>query len=69
LAVARREVILTGRRRSGLATAKNLFNLKSFLTKRDAWAGTFESLLTLDEPRTDCPLHLPEGPPVCRKYC
>lgn len=49
---------------SGLATAKNLFNLKSFLTKRDAWAGTFESLLTLDEPRTDCPLHLPEGPPV-----
>ncbi|GAB2299859.1 hypothetical protein Dimus_033910, partial [Dionaea muscipula] len=29
-----------------LATVKMLFNLKNFLTKRDAWAGTFEGLLT-----------------------
>ena len=27
------------------ATIKNLFNLSSFLTKRDAWAGNFEELL------------------------
>ena len=39
------------------ATVKKLFNLKSnFLTKRDAWAGTFEHYLKLrDSPRDDCP--------------
>ncbi|XP_058107854.1 non-specific phospholipase C2 [Magnolia sinica] len=43
------------------ATVKKLFNLSSpFLTKRDAWAGTFEGLLQgRSEPRTDCPVHLP----------
>ena len=44
-----------------LATAKNLFGLTSFLTKRDAWAGSFDELL-LDEPRTDCPMHFPAAP-------
>mmetsp|Transcript_51952 Transcript_51952/g.143913 ORF Transcript_51952/g.143913 Transcript_51952/m.143913 type:complete len:512 (-) Transcript_51952:14-1549(-) len=44
-----------------LATLKNLFNLSSFLTKRDAWAGSFDELL-LDAPRTDCPMHFPEPP-------
>ncbi|KAJ0970806.1 hypothetical protein J5N97_018765 [Dioscorea zingiberensis] len=42
------------------ATVKKLFNLKSFLTKRDAWAGTFETVLTSTTPRTDCPVTLPE---------
>lgn len=39
------------------ATVKKLFNLSSpFLTKRDAWAGTFEGIVqTRTEPRTDCP--------------
>ena len=40
-----------------LATVKNLFNLTGFLTKRDAWAGSFDELL-LDAPRADsdmCP--------------
>ena len=39
------------------ATVKKLFNLKSnFLTKRDAWAGTFENYFKLrDSPRDDCP--------------
>lgn len=38
------------------ATVKKLFNLPSFLTKRDAWAGTFEGIVqTRTEPRTDCP--------------
>jgi phospholipase C len=37
------------------------------LTKRDAWAATFESFLgELDSPRTDCPLHLPAAPPPTR---
>merc|ERR1719231_633952 len=49
---------------SGIATAKELFNLPSFLTKRDAWSGTFGPLLTLDKPRTDCPMHFPAGPPI-----
>lgn len=39
------------------ATVKKLFNLKSnFLTKRDAWAGTFENYFYLrNTPRDDCP--------------
>ncbi|XP_056697977.1 non-specific phospholipase C2 [Spinacia oleracea] len=43
------------------ATVKKLFNLSSpFLTKRDAWAGTFEGIVqTRTEPRTDCPAQLP----------
>lgn len=43
------------------ATVKKIFNLKGFLTKRDAWAGTFESVfMSRDSPRTDCPVTLPE---------
>lgn len=44
------------------ATVKKLFNLESnFLTKRDAWAGTFENYFFLrDSPRVDCPEKLPE---------
>ncbi|VAH95995.1 unnamed protein product [Triticum turgidum subsp. durum] len=42
------------------ATVKKIFNLGSFLTKRDAWAGTFDVVLTRDTPRTDCPATLPE---------
>ncbi|CAN8269712.1 unnamed protein product [Cochlearia groenlandica] len=37
------------------ATVKKIFNLKDFLTKRDSWAATFESVLTRDSPRQDCP--------------
>ena len=34
------------------------------LTRRDAWASTFEHVLeALDEPRTDCPMHLPDPEP------
>ena len=34
------------------------------LTKRDAWAATFEHVLDArDTPRADCPLHLPAAPP------
>eukprot|EP00930_Biecheleria_cincta_P100062 TRINITY_DN91677_c0_g1_i1.p1 TRINITY_DN91677_c0_g1~~TRINITY_DN91677_c0_g1_i1.p1 ORF type:complete len:610 (-),score=110.75 TRINITY_DN91677_c0_g1_i1:521-2080(-) len=44
------------------ATIKNLFNLSFFLTKRDAWAGSFDELL-LDAPRSDAPMHLPDAPP------
>ncbi|KAH9310932.1 hypothetical protein KI387_025967 [Taxus chinensis] len=44
------------------ATVKKIFNLKSdFLTKRDAWAGSFESYFYVrDTPRTDCPETLPD---------
>ncbi|KAJ6822253.1 non-specific phospholipase C1-like [Iris pallida] len=44
------------------ATVKKMFNLNSnFLTKRDAWAGTFDSYFSLRKtPRTDCPEKLPE---------
>ncbi|KAI5073190.1 hypothetical protein GOP47_0011203 [Adiantum capillus-veneris] len=43
------------------ATVKKIFNLTSgFLTSRDAWAGTFESVISeRDSPRTDCPEKLP----------
>lgn len=39
-----------------------LFNLPNFLTKRDAWAGTFEHAISLDKPREDCPVTLSEPP-------
>ncbi|KAI9079470.1 hypothetical protein K1719_038552 [Acacia pycnantha] len=44
------------------ATIKKMFNLSSnFLTHRDAWTGTFESVVSeLTSPRTDCPETLPE---------
>uniref|UniRef100_A0A803PVE8 Non-specific phospholipase C1 n=1 Tax=Cannabis sativa TaxID=3483 RepID=A0A803PVE8_CANSA len=44
------------------ATVKKLFKLKSnFLTKRDAWAGSFEKYFSIrDTPRDDCPETLPE---------
>jgi phospholipase C len=44
------------------ATAKNLFNLPTFLTNRDAWAGSFHELLTEPKPRADAPMHLPDAP-------
>lgn len=44
------------------ATLKSLFNLSSFLTKRDAWAGDFSKELDLASPRTDCPMHMPDAP-------
>ncbi|GAA0168912.1 phospholipase [Lithospermum erythrorhizon] len=44
------------------ATLKKIFNLKDFLTKRDAWAGTFESVLNRSTPRGDCPGTMPECP-------
>ena len=43
---------------SMLATAKTLFGLPGFLTKRDAWAGSFEELL-LDSPRSYSTDHVP----------
>ncbi|KAG6509780.1 hypothetical protein ZIOFF_027785 [Zingiber officinale] len=47
------------------ATIKKIFNLSSdFLTQRDAWAGTFDSVYSeLTSPRTDCPELLPVVPP------
>jgi phospholipase C len=46
---------------------KKLFNFKSFLNKRDAWAGTFEDVYSQrTAPRTDCPTTLP-SPPVLRQ--
>jgi len=44
------------------ATVKNLFGLPDFLTKRDAWSGSFHELLKA-EPRADTPMHLPDAPP------
>lgn len=47
-----------------MATVRKIFNMTTGpLTKRDAWAATFEHLLSLDEPRTDCPMHLPDPMP------
>ena len=48
-----------------MATTRKLLGMDTTpLTKRDAWAATFEHLFdTLDTPRTDCPLHLPAAVP------
>jgi phospholipase C len=45
------------------ATIKKLFGLPNFLTRRDAWAGTFEEVWQeLDTMRTDCPMSIPNHP-------
>jgi hypothetical protein len=49
-------------------TIKNLFNLTSFLTKRDAWAGDVSELLTEPAPRTDAPMHLPDSHPPAKPW-
>nr|KAJ3413674.1 hypothetical protein HK105_002012 [Polyrhizophydium stewartii] len=41
------------------ATLKNIFNLPSFLTRRDAWALPFDNIASLPSPRTECPVTLP----------
>ena len=47
-----------------MATTRKLLGMPATpLTKRDAWAGTFEHLLMArDAPRTDCLTHLPAAP-------
>ena len=51
-----------------LATVRKLFPEMAKtppLTRRDAWAATFEHALSLDTPRTDAPMHLPDAiPPI-----
>lgn len=50
------------------ATLKKLFAPEAdFLTHRDAWAATFDDVLSLDEPREDCPHTLPT-PLLHREY-
>ena len=45
------------------ATMKRMFGLKDFLTKRDAWAATFDDVFTRqDKPRDDCIEKLPDVP-------
>ncbi|KAL1936403.1 hypothetical protein VTP01DRAFT_537 [Rhizomucor pusillus] len=50
------------------ATIKKLFNLPNFLTKRDAWAATFEHAISLDSPRDDCPTKLSDAPAPATNY-
>lgn len=42
------------------ATVKKLFDLPQFLTRRDAWAATFDIAATRNQPRDDCPMTLPD---------
>lgn len=48
---------------SMIATVRRLYGLPEPLTRRDAWAASFEGVISLEEPRTDCPTTLP-SPPV-----
>lgn len=47
---------------SVIATVRKLVGGTKPLTKRDAWAASFEGRLSEPEPRTDCPLTLPDAP-------
>eukprot|EP01004_Peranema_trichophorum_P003240 NODE_2239_length_1644_cov_65.666009_g1918_i0.p1 GENE.NODE_2239_length_1644_cov_65.666009_g1918_i0~~NODE_2239_length_1644_cov_65.666009_g1918_i0.p1 ORF type:complete len:511 (-),score=107.12 NODE_2239_length_1644_cov_65.666009_g1918_i0:111-1538(-) len=52
-----------------MATTRKLLNMDPTpLTKRDAWAATFEHVLSLKTPRKDCPVHLPNAPPPTPGY-
>lgn len=46
-----------------IATCNKLFGINENLTARDAWAGTFEKLFSLESPRTDTPQTLADIPP------
>jgi len=47
-----------------LATIAKIFGVTHKFSERTEWAATFDDLLlTLKEPRTDCPLELPYVPP------
>jgi phospholipase C len=46
-----------------IATTRKLLGMSTGpLTKRDAWSATFEQVFNLTEPRTDCPMHMPDAP-------
>ena len=49
-----------------LSALKTIFDLPSYLTRRDAWAGDLSRELDLEAPRADCPMHLP-APPTDRE--
>jgi phospholipase C len=47
-----------------MSTVNKIFGIKDHMHARDAWSGTFEHLFTLDTPRDDCPMTLPDVPPT-----
>jgi phospholipase C len=52
-----------------MATVRKILNISEGpLTNRDAWAATFDHLLSEPTPRTDCPMHLPDPMPPTIKY-
>jgi len=51
-----------------MATANKIFGISDNMKARDAWAGTFEHIFSLDSPRTDCPLTLPVVPEAPAHY-
>jgi phospholipase C len=51
-----------------IASVKNIFGAPKHLTKRDAWAATFDSRLSEQAPRTDCPVTLPAAPKTLGFY-
>ena len=51
------------------ATVRKIFAPDApFLTKRDAWAATFDTLLTRTTPNPSCPMHMPNPPPLRDMY-
>jgi phospholipase C len=51
-----------------LFTPKESKPVPAFLTKRDAWAATFETVFSENQARTDCPSTLPDVPSHRRLY-
>jgi len=48
---------------SVMSTVNRIFGVTDHMSARAAWSGTFEDLfLTLDKPRDDCPVTLPDVP-------
>ena len=47
---------------SMIATTRKLFGIKEPMTRRDAWAATFEDILSLSQPRSDAPMKAPAAP-------
>lgn len=48
---------------SVMSTVRKMMGVSGSLTRRDAWAATFDHVFSLTQPRTDCPMTLPIPPP------
>jgi len=51
-----------------MSTVNKIFGITEHMGARAAWSGTFEHIFSLDAPRADCPMKLPDVPETPEHY-